>query len=126
MGLGVLAVALLSTPKPSKAPPEPAVRPALGSEAEATLSADAAPLLTAPVAPRAAAPAQAPEARPLRRARGRGVVIHVGSTADEVLRVLGPPDGYEPGPRGESVLRYGALRLEMKNGRVVGGDAAAR
>jgi hypothetical protein len=123
MGLGVLAVALLAGPKPSRDRLEPAVRPALGSE---TLGVDAAPLLTAPVAPRAAAPAETPEVRPVRRARGRGVVIHVGSTADDVLRVLGPPDGYEPGPRGESVLRYGALRLEMKNGRVVGGDAAAR
>jgi hypothetical protein len=58
--------------------------------------------------------------------RGRGVV-HIGSTADDVLRVLGPPDSVETGrATGDAVFHYGALRLEMKNGRVVSGDAAAR
>jgi hypothetical protein len=128
MGLGVVGVAFLSTPKPSSDPGDPSApsaRPVLGGDAATAVVLDAAPLLTAPVAPRAAA--VAPEARPAHRAHGRGVLIHVGSTADDVLRVLGAPDRYEAGPgRGESVLHYGALRLEMKNGRVVGGDAAAR
>jgi hypothetical protein len=58
--------------------------------------------------------------------RGRGVV-HIGSTADEVMRVLGPPDRVEPGrAAGDAVFHYGTLRLEIKNGRVASGDAAAR
>jgi hypothetical protein len=58
--------------------------------------------------------------------RGHGVV-HIGSTAADVLRVLGPPDSVEPGrAAGDAVFHYGALRLEMKNGRVTSGDAAAR
>ena len=85
--------------------------------------ADVAPLLTTPVMGSAHPPEAA---RPRVRARGRGAV-HLGSTADDVLRLLGPPDGIDAGRNpGESVMRYGTLRLEMKNGRVVGGDAAAR
>ncbi|HTA21076.1 MAG TPA: DnaJ domain-containing protein [Polyangia bacterium] len=58
--------------------------------------------------------------------RGRGVV-HIGSSADDVMRVLGPPDSVDTGrAAGDAVFHYGALRLEMKNGRVVSGDAAAR
>ena len=58
--------------------------------------------------------------------RGRGVV-RIGSTADDVMRILGPPDSFEPGREaGDAVFLYGKLRLQMKNGRVVGGDAAAR
>ena len=57
---------------------------------------------TRPPVPRAARP------------RGRGV-IRIGLSAHDVLRVLGLPGLYEPGPRpGESVLRFGTLRLEMK------------
>jgi hypothetical protein len=128
MGMGVLVVALLSSPKPSEDPPEPLALAASPGDAGAGVATETEPLLTAPVAPHAAeAPSEAPEAPRARRARGRGVVIHIGSTADDVLRVLGAPDRYEPGATpGESVLHYGALRLEMKNGRVVGGDAAAR
>jgi curved DNA-binding protein CbpA len=124
LGAGVLVVALVSSPRFRDPVPEPAAgAPDAGS------ALDAAPLLTAPVAPRAARADDdtAPAARLVRRTNGRGVVVHIGSTADEVLRALGQPDRYEPGPHpGESVLHYGALRLEMKNGRVVGGDAAAR
>jgi hypothetical protein len=95
-----------------------------GAPVEAA-GADAAPLLSTPVM--GARPPAASEARPGRlRARGRGVV-HLGSSADDVLRLLGPPDQVAAGRHpGESVMRYGSLRLEMKNGRVVGGDAAAR
>ena len=124
MGGGVLVVALVSGPKPSS---ERAGRPVLALDAGegVALAVDAAPLLSAPFAPRAVPPPG--EAKPVRRARGRGVVIHIGSTADDVLRVLGAPDSFDPGPGpGDSVLHYGALRLEMKNGRVAGGDAAAR
>jgi curved DNA-binding protein CbpA len=70
--------------------------------------------------------ASSPEARPTHRSRGRGVV-RLGSSTDDVLRAFGPPDRLETGPGpGDAVLHYGALRLEMKNGRVAGGDAAAR
>ena len=128
LGLGVLAVALLSSPRFMSKQPDPYEVAAASSDAG--LGGDVAPLLTAPVSPRAAAPADDPapaEERPARSVRGRGVVLRVGSTADEVLRVLGQPDRYERGSRpGESVLHYGTLRLEMRTGRVVGGDAAAR
>jgi hypothetical protein len=128
LGAGVLVVALVSSPRfRGQLPPDPLETSAAAADAGVAL--DAAPLLTAPVAPRAerADEETAPAPHPGRRANGRGVVVHIGSTADEVLRALGQPDGYEPGPRpGESVLHYGTLRLEMKNGRVVGGDAAAR
>jgi hypothetical protein len=129
MGGGVLVVAMLSGPKPGADSSDGVARAGLGGDAgtRAAFAFDAAPLLTAPVAPRAAADEPSEPATAPRRARGRGVVIHVGSTADDVLRVLGSPDRYEPGRRpGDAVLHYGALRLEMKNGRVVGGDAAAR
>jgi hypothetical protein len=129
LGIGVLVTALLSSPRFMNRLPDP-FEVAAASSSDAGLSADAAPLLTAPVAPRTGAPSDdpdVPEVRAVRRARGRGVVVRIGSTTEEVLRALGQPDGYEPGPRrGESVLHYGTLRLEMRNGRVVGGDAAAR
>jgi hypothetical protein len=128
LGAGVLVVALVSSPRfRGQLPPDPLET--VAAAPDAGVAVDAAPLLTAPVAPRPARAEDdtAPAAHPNRRANGRGVVVHVGSTADDVLRALGPPDRYEPGPHpGESVLHYGALRLEMKNGRVVGGDAAAR
>jgi hypothetical protein len=124
LGGGVLALALVSSPRISGALPDP-LEPA-AALTEAGVADDRPPLLTAPVAPHAAARAEEP-ARLVRRANGRGVVVRIGSTADDVLRALGQPDRYEPGPHpGESVLHFGALRLEMKNGRVVGGDAAAR
>jgi hypothetical protein len=48
--------------------------------------------------------------------------VKIGSTAAEVLRVLGPPDRTEPGARpGNVVYVYGQLRLELRNGAVVGG-----
>ena len=128
LGAGVLVVALVSSPRIASRLPGPFGKPA--APAEAGVNADPPPLLTVPVTTHAAAPAAdeppAAEPRPARRSRGR-VIVRVGSTAEDVLRALGQPDRYEPGPHpGESVLHYGALRLEMKNGRVVGGDAAAR
>jgi hypothetical protein len=95
-----------------------------GAPVEAA-GADAAALLTTPAM--GARPPAELEPRPgRRRARGRGVV-RLGSSADDVLRLLGPPDQVDAGRHpGDSVMRYGNLRLEMKNGRVVGGDAAAR
>ena len=122
LGAGVVAVALVSSPRLARHLPDPF---------ESTISladagADTAPLLVSPVRSAAARAADAPQAPPARgRARGR-FVIHIGSSADDVLRALGPPDRYEPGRHpGESVLHFGRLRLEMKNGRVAGGDAAA-
>jgi hypothetical protein len=124
LGGGVMALALLSSPRLAKHLPDPFA--SAGVDGDAGLSTDVAPLLTTPVS---ASSRLAPERtdHPARgRVRGRGVV-HIGSSADDVLRVLGPPDRYEPGRYpGEAVLRYGTLRLEMRNGRVVGGDAAVR
>jgi hypothetical protein len=55
------------------------------------------------------------------------VLVRVGSTTEDVLQALGKPDRTERGRSpGESVLIYGALRVEMKNGHVVGGDVAAK
>src|SRR5450432_274936 len=80
----------------------------------------------APPGARPPGAASSPEARPTHRGRGRGVV-RLGSSTDDVLRAFGPPDRLETGPGpGDAVLHYGTLRLEMKNGRVAGGDAAAR
>jgi curved DNA-binding protein CbpA len=77
--------------------------------------------------PSTATAVPAAASRPFRgKVRRRGVV-HLGSTADEVLRAFGTPDRIEPGPRaGDAVFVYGRLTLEMQNGRVTGGDAAAR
>jgi curved DNA-binding protein CbpA len=121
LGAGVVGIALLSGARRASGPGAPVADPGAGISIDARL--DAAPLLVSPVAPKHAAPE--PEARPARgRQRGR-FVIRIGSTADEVLQALGPPDRYEPGRHaGEAVLLYGRLRLEIRNGRVVGGDAA--
>jgi curved DNA-binding protein CbpA len=123
LGAGVVGIALVSGARRATGDPhaEPPQRPALADPLDAGL--DTAPLLVSPIAPKHAA--AEPEARPARaRQRGR-FVIRIGSTADEVLQALGPPDRYEPGRHpGEAVLRYGRLRLEIRNGRVVGGDAA--
>jgi curved DNA-binding protein CbpA len=126
LGAGVVVAALFSNPRLANRLPDPFESSAASVDAAVNADADIAPLLTTPVSATSRASSVAvPEAR---RARPRGrVVVRLGSSADDVLRLLGQPDGYEPGRRpGESVLRYGRLRLEMKNGRVVGGDAAAR
>jgi hypothetical protein len=53
---------------------------------------------------------------------GHRGTVRIGSTADEVLKAFGPPDRLEPGARaGDAVMVYGTLRLELANGRVVGG-----
>jgi curved DNA-binding protein CbpA len=53
---------------------------------------------------------------------GHKGVVKIGSTAAEVLRVMGPPDRTEPGALpGTVVYRYGQLRLELRDGAVVGG-----
>ena len=122
LGGGVMALALLSSPRLAKHLPDPFA----SVNGDAGLSTDVAPLLTTPVSASSRLAAEPPAPRARARVRGRGVV-HIGSSADDVLRVLGPPERYEPGRHpGEAVLRYGPLRLEMRNGRVVGGDAAVR
>jgi curved DNA-binding protein CbpA len=87
---------------------------------------DAAPLLAVPTAARASEPAAAEPPRGRTRNHGRGVV-RLGSTVDEVFQTFGAPERIEPGRRtGDATFRYGDLRLEITNGRVTGGDAAAR
>ena len=123
LGGGVMTLALLSSPRLAQHLPDPFA--GASRTGDAGLSTDVAPLLTTPVST-SSRPVAPPDHPARGRVRGRGVV-HLGSSADDVLRVLGPPDRYEPGRYpGEAVLRYGPLRLEMKNGRVVGGDAAVR
>ena len=47
--------------------------------------------------------------------------MRVGERAEQVIRSLGPPDRAEPGARaGDGVLVYGALRLQIRSGRVAG------
>jgi hypothetical protein len=127
LGSGVVVLALVNNPHLASQLPDPFDNRPISFDAGAT-DAYVPPLLTTPVMGSSRVPAvsvEVPAAHP-RHGRGRGV-IHIGSTAEEVLRVLGQPDGFEPGRRpDESVLHFGALRLEMRNGRVVGGDAAAR
>jgi curved DNA-binding protein CbpA len=53
---------------------------------------------------------------------GQKGVVKIGSTVAEVIRLLGPPDRTEPGSRpGNVFMIYGQLRLELRNGEVVGG-----
>jgi hypothetical protein len=149
MTAGVLLVSLrprATAPAPEvngepSAPGEPARPPAFTATAPAE-SAAARPEALAPPLPPSGLDVPTPRVRPGASPRGLGGaamfggprgpfrgrgVVHIGSTADDVLRVLGPPDSVEPGrATGDAVFRYGALRLEMKNGRVVSGDAAAR
>ena len=123
------------TPEPGE--PEPATA-AVGS----TSAAADGPAGLAPLPPATVDGFPAPRPRPgvsphgLGTARtfggprglfhGRGVV-RIGSTTDDVMRILGTPDRIEPGRQpGDAVLHYGTLRLEMKNGRVTRGDTAAR
>jgi hypothetical protein len=149
---GALAAGLLfisfrtrTTPPAPELPAEPAARsepaPAFTATAPAT-NAATRPEALAPPLPPSGLDVPMPRMRPGASPRGLGGatmfggprgpfrgrgVVHIGSTADDVVRVLGSPDRVETGrAAGDAVLHYGALRLEMKNGRVAGGDAAAR
>lgn len=101
--------------------PDPISRVSEGGPAP-SIAADAAvaPLLAVPTTRRSPEPA-----RPSRgKVRRRGAV-KLGSSADEVFAAFGAPDRIDNGPRsGDATLHYGSLTLEMKNGRVTGGDAA--
>jgi hypothetical protein len=96
-------------------------------------STEAAPAGGSTTAPEPAAETSPAPSRPAKaqtsvrtRPRTRNNVVRVGSTVDEVFRVLGPPERVQPGKQsGDATLFYGALELEIKNGRVTGGDAAA-
>ncbi len=71
------------------------------------------------------APPPEPRARLVAPKRPSRTVVRIGTRADDVLRKLGAPDRIEPGRQsGDAVFHYGALRLEIKNGRVARGDAA--
>jgi hypothetical protein len=53
---------------------------------------------------------------------GQKGLVKIGSTVAEVIRLLGPPDRTEPGSRpGNVFMIYGQLKLELRNGEVVGG-----
>jgi curved DNA-binding protein CbpA len=53
---------------------------------------------------------------------GERGTVRIGSTADEVIKAFGAPDRVEQGGRaGDAVMVYGTLRLDIANGRVVGG-----
>jgi curved DNA-binding protein CbpA len=112
-GLGAAAAAAALSLWPRPAPP-PITIP---------VGESAAPVLSVPTI-KPARPADAP-LRPTRaKVRTRGT-IRLGSTADQVFAAFGPPDQVIPGRQsGDATLVYGSLRLEMKNGRVTGGDAA--
>lgn len=112
-GLGAAAAAALLSLWPTSSPPIVRV----------PVEESAAPLLSVPTT-RSNRASDAPP-RPTRaKVRGRGT-IRLGSTADEVFAAFGPPDRVVPGRQtGDATLIYGSLRLEMKNGRVTGGDAA--
>jgi hypothetical protein len=77
-----------------------------------------------PAAPDVPAPGAAPLASPSpapRAARRPSGVVQRGDDADEIRRKLGPPDRLEPGALpGQAFLHYGGLRLELRQGRLVG------
>jgi hypothetical protein len=71
------------------------------------------------------APPQSPVATAARTVPRRRVV-RLGSSVNEVFAAFGTPTRVEPGKQsGDAVLHYGHLWLEIRNGRVTGGDAAA-
>jgi hypothetical protein len=50
--------------------------------------------------------------------------VQLGSSAEEVIRVLGNPQRVDPGPElGTIVYVYGELKLEIRDGKVVGPTA---
>jgi hypothetical protein len=116
--VGTTVIVFLSGDRAVFPPPIP-TEPTLGER-------DAAPLLTVPTSAARAPDLAGAPARTWRPRKGRGVV-RLGSTADEVLRVFGSPDRIDVGTRvGDAVFVYGDLRLELRNGRVTGGNAALR
>jgi curved DNA-binding protein CbpA len=71
------------------------------------------------------APVPAPAPAPAPSAPRRKRVVRLGSSVDEVFAAFGTPDRIEPGRQsGDAVFHYGRLHLEIRNGRVTGGDAA--
>jgi len=83
---------------------------------------DPAPEVAGPSPPLRQGAAHAPTRphTPTPRPGHRGVV-KIGSTAGEVMRVLGPPERTERVSGSDVVFVYGQLRLQMRNGAVVGG-----
>ena len=58
-----------------------------------------------------------------RAVRKTAKVVPVGFTMDEVIAKFGPPDTVESHPApGDVTLIYGKVRVEMKGGKVVGGE----
>jgi curved DNA-binding protein CbpA len=126
LGAGALATVLAVFPRSGTGPAGPSESASADAAAGDNPGPPSAPGASGATSSRLPGASPGPEARATRKGRGRGVV-RLGSSTDDVLRSFGPPDKLETGPRpGDAVLHYGALRLEMRNGRVVGGDAAAR
>jgi len=58
-----------------------------------------------------------------RAVRKTAKVVPVGITLDEVIAKFGPPDRVESHPApGDVTLVYGKVRVELKDGKVVGGE----
>jgi hypothetical protein len=89
--------------------------------AQATARAAQANPPPAPAAPELAPP---PPPRPAKAARPRSHnYVRLGARLDEVIRGLGTPDRVVPGKRqGDATLYYGALKLEITNGRLSSGE----
>jgi hypothetical protein len=92
------------------------------------------PVVQRPIAVAAAPPPPKPQIRPAvtivrgdtaatRRAiRRTAKVVPLGFTFDEVVAKFGPPDRVESHPApGDVTLIYGEVRLELREGKVVGG-----
>jgi len=112
----IVLLARAEAPAPFAPPPREVV----------VTDAAAAPLLAVPTTAASRAPAGAAEPpRPVRaRVGGRGA-IRLGSSVDDVFKAFGAPDRIERGAvTGDATFFYRTLRLEIKNGRVTGGDAA--
>jgi curved DNA-binding protein CbpA len=89
--------------------------------AQATARAAQAAPQPAPAVPELAPP---PPPRPAKPARPRPRnYVRLGARLDEVLGGLGAPDRVVPGKRqGDATLYYGALKLEITNGRLSSGE----
>jgi hypothetical protein len=58
-----------------------------------------------------------------RAVRRTAKVVPLGASMDEVIHQFGPPDRIESHPEpGDVTLIYGKVRVELRDGKVVGGE----